>query len=143
LCCCQAPATLRSFVAYFSSELLSELWARSERARGNLSQKAPDASWKDAYNLCIGLASLIPIPGAAAAFMASCKIGKLVMTAIDAYQKLKDTKVGEVLFQVKDTALGLKEWKEGLDAARGVGSAGEVDTLSSAIDEDSGAPQLL
>ena len=119
-------------MSFFSSELLAELWARAERARGNLAERAPDATVKDVYNICVGLASLIPIPGGAAAFIASCKIGKMVMSAIDAYQAFKDSQAGEILFQLKDTLLGLQEWKEGLDAVRGVGSSGDVDALSAA-----------
>ena len=117
-------------MSYFSSELLAELWARAERARGNLAERRPDASWLDVYNLCIGLASLIPVPGAAAAFIASCKIGKIVMAAIDAYEAFKDTEAGDVLLKLKETAMGFKEWKEQLDAVRGVGSAAAVDMLS-------------
>ena len=120
------------FVSYFSSELLAELWARAERARGNLAELKPDASWHDVYNVCIGLASLIPVPGAAAAFIASCKIGKMVMSAIDAYQSFKDSPAGEILLQLKETVMGVQEWKEQVDAVRGVASAGAVDSTAAA-----------
>jgi hypothetical protein len=131
---------LTCFVSYFSSELLAELWARAERARGNLAELKPDASWHDVYNVCIGLASLIPVPGAAAAFIASCKIGEMVMSAIDAYESFKDSPAGEVLLQLKDTVMGVKEWKEQLDAVRGVGSAGAVDSTAAAASGSGALP---
>lgn len=119
----QDASTLSSFVDYFESELRAELWARDERARGNLAELKPDASLKDVYNIFIGLTSLIPIPGAAAAFMASCKIGQMVVSAIEAYDTFKDSPAGEMLLQLKDTVIGVKEWKEKFDAARGISSA--------------------
>ena len=120
---------LTSYVGFFESELLAELQARAERARGNLAALKADASLKDVYNILIGLVSLIPIPGAAAAFMASCKIGQMV---INAYDTLKDTPTGDMLLQLKNTVLGMGRWKEQLDAVRGVGSAGSVETTAAA-----------
>lgn len=116
---------------FFETELKNELWVRSEQARGDLTERKPAASWKDFYHIGVGLASLIPIPGAAAAFMASCKIGQMVMSAMDVCHSFKDTQAGEILLQLKDTVAGLMEWKESFDDTRGVGSAGNVDVLSS------------
>ena len=130
---------LVGFVDYFSSELMAELWARAERARGHIAEPTPSASWHDVYNLCIGLASLIPIPGAAAAFMASCKIGKIVMSAIDAYQSFKDSEAGEILLQFKETAMGLKVWRQNCEAVRNVHYAGTVDTVPVVAASGSGA----
>ena len=128
----QDAAVLTSFVGFFESELLAELQARAERARGNLVERKPDPSLKDVYNILIGLVSLIPIPGAAAAFMASCKIGQMVIKAIDAYDTFKDTPTGEMLLQWKNTVLGMGRWKEQLDSVRGVGSAGSIETTDAA-----------
>ena len=125
---------------YFSSELLAEMWARVERARGNLAELKPDASWHDVYNICVGMASLIPVPGAAAAFMASCEIGQIILAAIESYQLFKETPAGEMLLQLKDTVMGLKEWKAGIDAARGGGRAGTVDDSTEVFPVSSGTP---
>ncbi len=136
-------AVLVSFVRFFESELQAELWARAERARGNLAEAKPDPSLKDVYNIFIGLASLIPIPGVAVAFMASCKIGQMVKSAIDVYQSFKGTAATDILMQLKETVVGLDEWKEKLDELRGVDRAGAVDTLAAAVSSGSGVCHLM
>lgn len=113
----QDGVMLRSFVSYFASELLAELWARAERARGNLADTKPDSSLRDAFNMCIGLASLIPVPGAAAAFVASCQIVKMVVAAINAYRSVKDAAGSDMMSQLASSVAALKAWREASRAA--------------------------
>ncbi len=90
----QDAAVISSFVDFFASELQAELWARAERARGNLTELKPDPTLKDVFHICVGIASLIPIPGCAAAFIASCKIGRFAVDTWKSFQEAPHTPLG-------------------------------------------------
>ncbi len=69
----QRKQQLETFIDFFVKEFMSEIWYLEESTRGNLAKRA-EPSMAMLFNVACALVSLVPVPGAVIAFVASQKV---------------------------------------------------------------------